>query len=146
MASTTEQNFGNHARVVPRYLGALFVLLANVVLTLVNVARHGVTVDSVAAVFVAGALAVLALSLRGQVLTVQDRVIRLESRLRMREVLPADVAAHAAALPIKQLVAMRFASDEELPELVNDVLAGKLTEPKAIKRAIRQWQADHLRA
>ncbi len=140
-----EQNFQNHTRVVPQYIGGLLVLLVNV-LWHGYLLVQGVNANSVMALVVATALFVVALSLRGQVLTVQDRVIRLESRLRMREVLPADLAARASELPIKHLVAIRFASDAEMPELVRDVLERKLTTPKEIKQAVKQWQADHLRA
>jgi hypothetical protein len=144
--ATVEQSYKNHGRIVPQYLGSLVILAINVIVVVVAMFRYGVTLDNVWAVLVALALFLSIASLRTQTLTVQDRVIRLESRLRMRELLPPDVAARAADLPIKQLVAIRFASDGELPELVGDVLAGKLTEPKAIKQAIKQWQADHLRA
>ncbi len=140
-----EQNFQNHTRVVPQYIGGLLVLLANVAWS-GYLLFQGVTGSSVMTLLVAVALFIVALSLRGQVLTVQDRVIRLECRLRMREVLPAELAGRAAGLSVKQLVAIRFASDEELPELVRDVLDGKVTAPKAIKQAVKQWQADHLRA
>ena len=76
----------------------------------------------------------------------ENRVIRLEERLRFQSVLPKDVAEKASHLPVSQLVAMRFAPDEELPELVESVLSGRLTDPKAIKQAVRDWRADHLRA
>jgi hypothetical protein len=89
---------------------------------------------------------VFAISIRSQILRVQDRVIRLEMRLRLRENLPADLATRAAHLPIQQLIALRFASNEELPELVREVLDGKVMKPNDIKQRIREWQADHLRA
>ena len=66
--------------------------------------------------------------------------------LNWRELLPADVAVRACALSIPQLVSLRFASDAELPELVNEVLSGQLTDAKAIKQRVKEWQADHLRA
>jgi hypothetical protein len=88
----------------------------------------------------------MAVSLRAQILRVQDRLIRLEMRLRLRENLPADLAQRAAHLPIRQLIALRFASNEELPSLVQEVVDGKVTNPNEIKLKIRQWQADHLRA
>ncbi len=78
-------------------------------------------------------------------LTVQDRVIRLEERLRLREVLPAELAREAGALTKGQLIALRFAPDEELEGLVREVLAGRLTKPAEIKRAIKNWRADTLR-
>jgi hypothetical protein len=77
---------------------------------------------------------------------VQDRVIRLEMRLRLAAVLPDDLRARIPTLATRHLVALRFASDAELPGLVRQVLAGSLTDQKAIKKAIVDWQADHLRA
>lgn len=102
--------------------------------------------DTVVGLLVAVALWMLALSLRTQVLTVQDRVIRTEMRLRLARVLPADLAGQVERLGRSQLVALRFASDAELPALVRDVLAGSLTDNKDIKMRVKDWQADYLRA
>ena len=83
---------------------------------------------------------------RTQALTVQDRVIRLEMRLRLQQLLPPDLQPRINDLTHRQLVALRFASDAELAELVRDVLAGKLTTSKEIKMRVKSWQADWLRA
>jgi len=77
---------------------------------------------------------------------VQDRVIRLEMRLRMREILPADLHPRIAEFTPGQLVALRFAGDRELPVLARRVLDERLQDRKAIKQMITDWQADHLRA
>jgi hypothetical protein len=77
---------------------------------------------------------------------VQDRLIRLEMRLRLRQILPPDLQPQIDALTHRQLVAMRFASDAELADLVRDVIAGKITTSKDIKMRVRNWQADWLRA
>jgi hypothetical protein len=77
---------------------------------------------------------------------VQDRVIRLEMRLRMREVCPPDLAARVREFTPAQLVALRFAGDAELPTLARKVLDEKLQDRKAIKSMVRDWQADNLRA
>jgi hypothetical protein len=79
-------------------------------------------------------------------LTVQDRVIRLEMRLRLNQLLPAELGARTGQLTRQQLVALRFASDAELVELVREVLDGKLTTSRAIKGRVRQWTPDYLRA
>jgi hypothetical protein len=92
------------------------------------------------------ALLLMFFSLRVQVLTVQDRVIRLEMRLRLRNTLPPDMHPLINSLTHKQLVALRFASDAELAVLVREVLAGTLKTPKDIKARVREWQADYLRA
>ena len=98
------------------------------------------------AAIVAIALLMLGLLSRVMALSVQDRVIRLEMHLRLQEVLPADLHARINDLTPKHLVALRFASDAELTGLVRDVLAGKLDSQKAIKLAVKNWQADWLRA
>ena len=140
------QNFKNHGRIVPAYhIGVFFSFLAYFVWAVYRVFQAP-SVDSVMVLVLAAALIVLFGSVRGQILRVQDRLIRLEMRLRLRELLSADVAARAVDLSIKQLVALRFASDAEMPELVRDVLAGKLVAPKEIKLQVKEWQADHLRA
>ncbi len=142
----TEQNYTNHSRVVPLYhVGVFFPLLANFIWSVFRLVQ-GFSADRLIAVLVAIALLSMFVSVRGQIVTVQDRVIRLEARLRMRELLPADLAARAAALPVKLQVALRFASDAELSALVRDVLDGKLATPKDIKLSVKEWQADHLRA
>ena len=141
-----EQNFKNHGRVRTDY--HVFVLLTLLAYVLWSAYRvfQGVTAEGIVGLVVAAALLVLAFSLRVQILTVQDRVIRLEMRLRLREQLPEALAAKAADLHVKQLVALRFASDEELHQLVTDVVEGRVSEPKEIKKRVTAWQADHLRA
>lgn len=76
---------------------------------------------------------------------VQDRVIRLEMRVRLERVLGAARRADVERLSLKQIIALRFASDAELPGLVDETLAGKLVTPDEIKRRIRDWQADWMR-
>jgi hypothetical protein len=76
---------------------------------------------------------------------VQDRVIRLEMRVRLERVLGGARRADIERLTVPQLVGLRFASDAELPALVEDVLAGRLTGQDEIKRRVKDWQADWLR-
>jgi|SRR5882672_438105 len=97
-------------------------------------------------VVVALALVMTALTARLMALAVQDRVIRLEMRLRMRELLPADLHARIADISKEQCVGLRFASDAELPGLVRKVLAGELRTSGDIKKQVAQWQGDYLRA
>lgn len=90
-------------------------------------------------------LILMALVARLQSLQVQDRLIRLEERLRYRELLSPAVAAAASTLPISQIIALRFASDEELPSLTERVLNKELNTNKEIKLAVKNWRPDHLR-
>jgi hypothetical protein len=90
-------------------------------------------------------LILLGLAARLMALKVQDRVIRLEERLRYRELLSPDLAARASDLPVSQIIAFRFASDDELPDLIERVLSGELKTGKEIKLAVRNWRSDYLR-
>jgi hypothetical protein len=141
-----EQTYKNHTRFVPMFhIGVLLTLLAYFVWALIEVFQ-GFSSGTVMNLLLAVGLILMALSLRAQVLTVQDRVIRLEMRLRMRDVLHPELAERAAALPIRQLIALRFASDAELTDLVREVIDGKLVAPKDIKLRVKNWQGDFLRA
>lgn len=84
-------------------------------------------------------------SARIQAMRVQDRVIRLEEQLRYRGILPADLAERACGLKIGQMIALRFAHDDELAELVKRVLEGEFAKPREIKLAVKNWRGDHLR-
>jgi Family of unknown function (DUF6526) len=141
-----EQNYKNHVRLVPVFhYFVLPVLLINFVSS-VLVAKRAFSAASVIGSLTALALILLAFSARRFALMVQTRLIRLEMRLRMQQVLPADLRARILEFQPGQLVALRFASDAELPELARKVLDEKLTDQKAIKLMIRDWQGDFLRA
>jgi hypothetical protein len=121
------------------------VFLLNIVWSVVRVVRS-FSFGTIISLLVAIALFVLAFTARIFALTVQDRVIRLEMRLRMQQTLPPDLTSRIPEFTVNQLVALRFASDAELPDLARKVLQEKLTERKAIKALVRNWQPDHLRA
>ena len=142
----TPQTYANHARFYPLYH---FVVAPIFLLNFLNAARHlylQPTLSTAWATVVAAGLVAFVLVTRFMALKVQDRVIRLEMRLRMQQLLPADVCARATELAPAQLVALRFASDAELAGLVRDVLDGKLATPKAVKQAVKTWNPDYLRA
>jgi hypothetical protein len=140
------QNFQNHAKFVPPFhFVVLPILLINFGASIVHVVRV-FSVGSVISLLLAVALLLLAFSARIMALTVQDRVIRLEMRLRMLQVLPADLRPRIGEFTVSQLVSLRFASDAELPELARKVLQDKITNRKAIKQLVRDWQPDLLRA
>ena len=90
-------------------------------------------------------LILMALAARLQALKAQDRVIRLEERIRYKDVLSPELAARAADLPVSQIIALRFASDGELAGLVERILNGEFAKTKDIKLAIKEWRADNFR-
>lgn len=138
------QSYANHTRLVPRYLAALLVLVVHAAWSLFDLIG-GVTVAGLRGAAVAIALVFIALYARSFALRTQDRIIRLEMRLRLREQLPADLQPRIGDLTIDQLVALRFASDRELPGLVGRVLADGVSDRRAIKKSVTDWQADDLR-
>ncbi len=142
-----EQNFGNHARVVPVFhFFAIPVFLINFLWSLYRLWQLGFSFTGIFGVILAAALVILVFEARLFALAVQDRVIRLEERLRYAQVLPADLQARTGELNIGQIVSLRFASDAELPALARKVLDEKLTERKAIKQLIKSWRPDYQRA
>src|SRR5262245_7368969 len=144
--SEKPQSLKNHARFVPLYHAFAFpVSVVNAVWQLIRLVRSP-SWDTAIAALLGLAIVVVFFEARIFALTVQDRVIRLEMRLRLREVLPADLHLQIAQLTRGQLVALRFAGDRELPALVRRVLDERLTDKRAIKALVQEWQADHLRA
>ena len=143
---TAVQTLKNHARLVPPFhLFVLPVLGVNAVSTIVRAIRAP-SYETILGAFVGAALITLALFARVFALTVQDRVIRLEMRLRLRELLPPDLVARIPEFTVAQLVALRFASDAELPALARRVLDERLQNRQAIKQLVKEWQGDFLRA
>ena len=139
------QTYGSHRRYIPQFhFFVLPVLVANVITTIVALVRHPAFVTAWAVV-VATAVAVGIWTARAMALRAQDRIIRLEERTRLDRLLPADLRVRAGELSTSQLIALRFAPDDEVPELVRRALDGELARQGDIKRAIRNWRADHLR-
>ena len=146
MAQEKAQNFDNHNRVVPAYHMFVFgVFSINFVWRLVQL-RYGITFASIMNVLLAIAFLIVVLYARLFTLTVQDRVIRLEMRLRLERLLPMDLRSRIPEFTTPQLISLRFAGDEELAALARQVLDERLNDRKSIKRRIKNWQADLLRA
>ncbi len=140
------QNFKNHSKVVPAFhLFVLPMLIVNLVSMIVFAYRH-FSYRSVEGALTALALLLGILYARNFALRVQDRLIRLEMRLRLAQILPADLSGRVGEFTLGQLIALRFASDAELPALARKVLDEKIGERKAIKAMVQNWQADELRA
>jgi hypothetical protein len=107
---------------------------------------RGVTWDNVVYLLTAAALLMLVFHARLFALKVQDRVIRMEERQRMTKLLPQDLQPRIGDFTPGQLVALRFAGDDELPGLARKVLSDQLTNAKSIKQMFEHWRPDHLRA
>jgi hypothetical protein len=142
-----EQSFESHARWLPPFhFFVLPVLLINIGFQIYWCVRAWFSVSGMLPVLVAMALFVGIGTARGMALKVQDRVIRLEERLRFERVLPADMHARIGEFTIDQIVALRFASNAELPELARKVLEEKVNNRKEIKKMIKTWRPDFARA
>lgn len=143
----TEQSYANHVKRVPTFhFFVIPVLILNFGWSIYRLVHNGFTWDGVIGVLTALALVLLMFHARLFALCVQDRVIRLEERQRMSRLLPDDLKPRIAEFTPGQLVALRFASDEELPALARKVLNEKLTDIKTIKQSVKHWRADYLRA
>ncbi len=145
MQDKKQQNFSNHIRFDPAFH---FFLLPVLLITLIAAIVHLVMVPF----FWSAWLVVLSVALivmagkggRGNALKAQDRVIRLEERMRLASLLSEPMRARIWELQERQLIALRFAPDNEVPELVNRTLNENLA-PKQIKQAIQNWRPDHFR-
>ena len=145
MADRT-QSYKNHTQIFWLFHYVAFPILA---LNFFNSLRHLYLSPSRHTgweVAVALGLVAMALAARTMALTVQDRVIRLEMQLRLARVLPPTMQPQIGTLKRGHFVALRFASDQELPELVRDICEGRLSTPKEIKMKVKDWQPDWLRA
>ena len=142
-----EQNFANHVRWVPGFhFFVLPVLTLNFGWSIYRWKLAEFSVDGFISVLTAAALILLAFYGRIFALAVQDRVIRMEERMRMEKLLPEDLKPRIGEFTRSQLVALRFASDAELPGLARKVLTDKIQGGKTIKQMVQNWRADYLRA
>jgi hypothetical protein len=140
------QTYANHARYFPLFhFVASPVLLGNVLLTGWWLFRNP-SVQTGWGFAMALGLSALLFASRLMALRVQDRLIRLEESMRLARLLPPDLQGAIGSLRPRHLVALRFAPDDEVIDLVRRVLAGELDDQKAIKMAIRNWRADTFRA
>ncbi|HVR06748.1 MAG TPA: DUF6526 family protein [Thermoanaerobaculia bacterium] len=153
MPDPASQSYATHRRYVPLYhFVTPSILLLNLLWTFVGIYhawRGGGRFDrgnSVVQLLVAVALFLIWFYAREFALAVQDRVIRQEMWLRLGELLPVDQRARIPQLSAAQLIALRFASDEELPALTRKVLDENIADREAIKRLISNWKADDQRA
>ena len=145
MAEKLPQTLANHTRVHPPFHFFLMpAALALLIMTIVNVVRHPDTLESWILLLIGVMAPVAILLIRVNPLKVQDRLIRMEERQRFDALLPPQLKSRAGELTETQIVALRFASDAELPGLIEKTLSSKL-DSKGIKTAIVNWRADTFR-
>ena len=138
------QTFANHVRFHPLFhFFILPVMMLNALFAIILLIREP-HVASAWILILSIALLMAVLQIRFYALRVQDRVIRLEERLRLASILPEPLRARIPELSMSQLIGLRFASDDELPSLVERALAQKLGAME-IKKAVVNWRADQCR-
>jgi len=145
MAEKLPQTYANHTRMHPPFhfflMPATLLLL---ILTIVNVVRHSGALEAWILLLIGVMAPVAVLLIRINPLRVQDRLIRLEEQQRFLALLPPQLKSRLGDLTEAQIVALRFASDSELPGLVEKTLSSKMAG-KDIKKAIVTWRADTFR-
>lgn len=146
-----QQSYANHTRLDPPFHFFLLpVFIFTVIMALIHFFRHmghsslHGNIHSFLMIIVAVAALVLAFKTRLYALKVQDRVIRLEERLRLIQLLPEPLRSRIPELTEDQLCGLRFASDGELAKLTERALSEKLSR-KQIKQAIQNWRPDYWR-
>jgi hypothetical protein len=143
------QTFANHAKIDPPFHYFLLpVLLINVIVVGYYLVRSIIEgrewLGGVWLLILSLALVVIMGRLRAYATRLQDRIIRLEERLRLGTVLPEGLRPRIGELSDTQLVGLRFASDAELPALVQRALDEKLDRTQ-IKKAVTDWRPDYSR-
>jgi hypothetical protein len=138
-----EQNYARHAHhPVPTYVAGAFTLIA--IISLVGAWIFGLATRDLAMLNLLIAVAALVALSRTYIVRLQDRIILLEMKIRVAELLTPELEARLAQLRPKQVVALRFASDAELGDLLDKAVRENLS-PDQIKREVKHWRADLLR-
>jgi hypothetical protein len=144
--AATAQSYANHRRSFPLFhYVAVPILVVNLGVAVAHLVRRPSLWNGWLVILSVGLAAGL-LASRTSTLLVQDRVIALEMRLRLAAGLPPELLGRIPELRLKQLIGLRYASDAELAGLVERCLHGELDTADAVKRAIRDWRPDFLRA
>ena len=144
MSKSEPQNLKNHGRLDPAFHFVIFaVLLANLIVSIVYLAHHP-HFHAAWLVVLSVAVFIVLFRLRSYPLRVQDRVIRLEERLRLQALAPQEWHSQIYRLSEDQLIGLRFAADDEVVELAKQALEHSLNR-KQIKERIKDWRADYWR-
>ena len=140
-----QQSYKNHVRWhAPHHFVLTPILLINFIYAIVRLVQEP-NIDRAEFLFLAIGLLIAGVLIRINALRVQDRLIRLEEKMRYGKILPADLLTETDKLSRSQINALRFASDEELAALVRRTLNGEFQKTGEIKRAVTNWRGDYLR-
>ena len=143
MSKTSTQNLKNHARTDPAFVVLALVVLINLIYSIIHMVRHVSWRSGWFVVLSAAAIFVL-IKIREYPLKVQDRVIRLEERLRLQALAPEEWHPQIYRLSEGQLIGLRFAGDDEVVALARQALEENLNRTQ-IKERIKNWRADQWR-
>ena len=144
MSKSEPQSLKNHGRLDPPFhIVSFSILVINLIIAIAFLVRH-FNIYSQWLVILSIAIFVPFFKIRTYPLKVQDRVIRLEERLRLQALAPAEWHTQIYRLTEDQLIALRFAADDEVVELAKQALEHNLTR-KQIKERIQSWRADDWR-
>jgi hypothetical protein len=147
MSKSSPQNLKNHGRIDPLFhIVLLLVLLANLVFAIFHLVHHWHETRISSAWYLVLSLVVFIpfAKMRSYALRVQDRIIRLEERLRLQALAPAEWHSQIYRLSEDQLIGLRFAADDEVVELAKQALEHHLNR-KQIKERIENWRPDYFR-
>lgn len=140
----TEQSYSTHRRYYPwHHFVVVPILIVHLVVEIVRFSQNPGAYSAWLIVLASG-LVIFSFTARGMSLRAQDRVIRLEERLRLAQLMPGEQSVIDSLKP-RQLIALRFASDSEAPPLARRCAQGELSSSDAVKKEIKQWRPDYLR-
>lgn len=147
MAGFKPQTYENHPSLDWVYLSQAVVFLLALLLAAVSFipGPAGDALLRAAVILLAAGNLVIMYKVRHYPLTLQDRIIRLEMQVRLRRLLPAERHWEIKGLSVPQLIGLRFAPDEELPDLMKKVLEERITRPDDIKKLVKRWEPDYHR-
>ncbi len=147
MNPRTTQNYENHRAMDYKLMLLWPALFCAALLSLAAAVfhRHAVLLFGLSQFILIVCGFVMSFKIRQYPLKMQDRIIRLEMRLRLQKLLPLDRHWEINGLSMSQLIALRFAGDEELLPLMRKVLDENIQDRNAIKKMIKEWEADDYR-
>jgi len=145
VADSTPQNFANHAKFVPMYHMVAFPMIMTYVAYSLYTVITAFSVASLISLLFGVGVIIVTLFARLFPLAAQDRIIRLEERMRLHELLPQEQHGTIGQLTTEQLIGLRFASDDEVADLIRTVVSEGIKDRKEIKSRVKNWRPDHQR-